>query len=52
MKLIFKLIDPSKGFLLGIELVDGTMVNELSKEEAEVSMFSLGLFILEITIVW
>lgn len=52
MKLLFRLIDPSQGFLLGIDFTDGYAVNELTTEQQDIKMISLGLLLVEISLIW
>ena len=52
MKAIFRLVDPSKGFLFGIDLTDGYAVNEITDEKEKIKMFCLGFILFEIDLIW
>ena len=52
MKINFRLYDPSKEFLLGFSLVEGVAENLETAEKLDVSLFSIGLFLFEISIIW
>ena len=52
MKLLFRLIDPSEGFLVGIDYTDGYAVNELTADKEEIKMLSFGFLLFEISVIW
>ncbi len=52
MRPILKLVDPTKEFLLGIDLTQGMAESIDTGEQREVNILSFGFFLIEVNIIW